>query len=136
MKMDTREKMGQSEIMALDHIEPAKETEDPDQGRLLTDIQSVVTFNGLPKKQIEPSGKICKAPFEELDMNRISRGQTSMALELRHLVYLYGFWFFLLSYTIVLERQINTCLTGKMRSITICSLIRLNVLYGNLNQLN
>ena len=67
--MDTREKMDQSEIMALGHIEPAKETEDPDQGRLLTDIQSVVTFNGLPKKQIEPSGKICKAPFEELDMN-------------------------------------------------------------------
>ena len=48
--MDTRQEMDQSEIMALDHTEPAKETEDPDQGRLLTDIQSVVTFYGLPKK--------------------------------------------------------------------------------------
>ena len=48
--MDTREEMDQSEIMVLDHIEPAKETADPDQGRLVTDIQSVVTFYGLPKK--------------------------------------------------------------------------------------
>ena len=53
--MDTREEMDQSEIMALGHIELAKETKDPDQGRLLTDIQSVVTFYGLPKKQVKPS---------------------------------------------------------------------------------
>ena len=67
--MDTGEEIDQSEIMALGHIELAKETEDPDQGRLLTDIQSVVTFYGLPKKQVKPSGKICNAPFEEFDMN-------------------------------------------------------------------
>ena len=66
--MDTRQEMDQSEIMALDHTEPAKETEDPDQGRLLTDIQSVVTFYGLPKKQIKPLGKICNTPFEEFNM--------------------------------------------------------------------
>ena len=67
--MNAREEMDQSEIMALGHIELAEETEDPDQGRLMTDIQSVVTFYGLLKKQVKPSGKICKAPFEEFDMN-------------------------------------------------------------------
>ena len=67
--MDTREEIDQSEIMALGHIELAKETENPDQGRLLTDIQSVVTFYGLPKKQVKLSGKICNVPFEEFDMN-------------------------------------------------------------------
>ena len=49
--MDTREEMEQSEIMASDDIEPETETEDPDKGRLLTDIQSVVTFYGLPKSK-------------------------------------------------------------------------------------
>ena len=67
--MDTSEETDQSEIMALDHIEPAKKTEDSDQGGLLTDIPSVVTFYGLSKKQIKPSGKICNAVFAEFDMN-------------------------------------------------------------------
>ena len=69
IKIDTREEIDQSEIMALGHIELAKETEDPDQGRLLTNIQSVVTFYGLPIKQVKPSGEICNTRFEEFDMN-------------------------------------------------------------------
>ena len=61
--------MEQSEVVALSHTRPVKEIEDRHQCRLLTDIQSVVTFHGLPKKQIKPSGQIFNALLEEFDMN-------------------------------------------------------------------